>query len=109
MHAPDEALVRKTSPVTLALAVVLAALSTACPRHRGGSSDTSPAVQTQTIAPAIAQPAPTGTDSMTQTVDVEDSRSEDDGGTITNSQTATKSGAKGPAKPKAAPAKKKKQ
>ncbi len=105
MHAPDEALVRKTSPVTLALALVLAVLSTACPRHRGGSSDTSPALQTQTIAPAVAQPAPTGTDSMTQTVDVEDSRSEDDGGTITNSQTSTKSGAKAPAKP----VKKKKQ
>src|SRR5258708_40110576 len=97
MHDPAEALVRKPSPPTLALALVLAVLSTACPRHRGGSSDTSPALQTQTIAPAVAQPAPTGTDSMTQTVDVEDSRSGDDGGTITNSQTPTKAGANGPA------------
>ncbi len=109
MHAPDEALVRKTSPLTLALALVLAVLGTACPRHRGGSSDASPVVQTQTIAPAVAQPAPTGTDSMTQTVDVEDSRSEDDGGTITNSQTPATHGAKAPAKPKSAPVKKKKQ
>ena len=35
---------------------------------------------TQTIAPADARPAPTGTDAMTQTVEVEDSRSEEDGG-----------------------------
>ena len=99
---------RKTRPWSLALALVLAALGTACPRHRGAAVSGSPAVQTQTIAPAVAQPAPTGTDSMTQTVDVEDSRSEDDGGAITNPQTATTtSGAKGPAKAKTPPGKKK--
>jgi hypothetical protein len=42
------------------------------------------AVQTQTIAPAAAQPSPTGTDAMTQTVDVEDGRSVDDGGVVAN-------------------------
>ena len=45
------------------------------------------AVQTQTIAPAAAQPAPN--DAMTQTVDVEDSRSEEDGGVITQRGQAT--------------------
>ncbi|HEV7923539.1 MAG TPA: hypothetical protein VGR02_22365 [Thermoanaerobaculia bacterium] len=43
---------------------------------------------TQTIAPAQADPSPTGTDAMTQTVDVEDGRSEEDGGVITSKQTA---------------------
>jgi len=43
---------------------------------------------TQTIAPSAPQPAPTGTDAMTQTVDIEDSRSEDDGGALTGKQTA---------------------
>lgn len=38
------------------------------------------AVQTQTIAPAAAQPAPN--DAMTQTVDVEEGRSEEEGGVI---------------------------
>jgi len=44
-------------------------------------------VQTQTIAPAAAQPSPTGTDAMTQTVDVEDGRSVDDGGVVANRPT----------------------
>ena len=45
---------------------------------------------------------------MTQTVDVEDSRSEDDGGAITNPQkTTTTTGARTPAKPKPSPVKKK--
>jgi hypothetical protein len=78
----------------LAAVVVLSALGAACTRHRNPGSDTPSAVQTQTIAPASAQPAPTGTDSMTQTVDVEDGRSEDERGTI---QTATTgSGSKKP-------------
>jgi hypothetical protein len=84
---------------------MMAALLVACPRHRSGANDASSA-QTATIAPAVAQPAPTGTDSMTQTVDIEDSRSEDDGGAITNPQTAKGTPAKPPAKPAAAPKKK---
>jgi hypothetical protein len=40
---------------------------------------------TQTIAPASAPSAPNGSDAMTQTVDVEDSRSEAEGGTLTTS------------------------
>ncbi|HEX8172375.1 MAG TPA: hypothetical protein VF824_17710 [Thermoanaerobaculia bacterium] len=40
---------------------------------------------TETIAPAQPQPASSGTDeAMTQTVDIEDSRSEADGGALTD-------------------------
>lgn len=39
---------------------------------------------TETIAPAAPQPEATGTDAMTQTVDIEDSRSEADGGALTS-------------------------
>jgi hypothetical protein len=50
----------------------------------------STAPTTQTIAPAAAQPAVNGTDAVTQTVDVEDGRSEEEGGALTSSQTAKK-------------------
>ena len=53
---------------------------------------------TQTVAPAAAQPAPTGTDAMTQTVDVGDGRSEADGGVTTS--TAKPAPKKPPAKKK---------
>ena len=39
---------------------------------------------TETIAPAAAQPDSSATDGMTQTVDIEDSRSEADGGALTS-------------------------
>jgi len=54
------------------------------------SAVSSTAPTTQTIAPAAAQPAVNGTDAVTQTVDVEDGRSEDEGGALTNGQTAKK-------------------
>ena len=60
---------------------------------------------TQTIAPVAAQPAPTGTDAMTQTVEVEDSRSEEDGGTTT---VASSTGATKTTKTAKTPPKKKK-
>ncbi len=49
-------------------------------------------VTTQTVAPAAAQPAPTGTDAMTQTVNVDDGRSEEEGpaGTDTTATHAAK-------------------
>ena len=46
---------------------------------------------TGTMAPATATPAPTGTDAMTQTVEVDDSRSEAEGGSINQTDTATTS------------------
>jgi hypothetical protein len=53
---------------------------------RGKEASTGDA--TETIAPAAPQPATTETE-MTQTVDVEDSRSEADGGSLTESTTAS--------------------
>jgi hypothetical protein len=49
-------------------------------------------VTTQTVAPAAAQPAPAGNDAMTQTVNVDDGRSDDEGpaGTDTTANAATK-------------------
>jgi hypothetical protein len=97
-HAEDEVLLRK--PATLLLIVALAVVSfTACGRHRSGSSDTTSS-QTATIAPAQAPAAPTGTEALTQTVDVEDGRSEDEGGALVN----TKPAAKTPDAKKPAPA-----
>lgn len=43
---------------------------------------------TETIAPAAPKPAATDSDVTTQTVDVEDSRSEAEGGALNNSTTA---------------------
>ena len=43
---------------------------------------------TATIAPAQPQPAPTGTDEMTQTVDIEDSRSVSEGATSDETTTS---------------------
>jgi hypothetical protein len=62
------------------MVLVLAAFGAACPRHRGGEPAESPKMKVEKIAPASAPAAPTGTDAMTQTVDVEDSRSEAEGG-----------------------------
>ncbi len=94
----------KTRLLSLTALLLFTSLLCACPGRRGSASDPA-AAQTQTIPPAVAQPTPTGTESMTQTVDVEDSRSEDDGGAITNPQKAKTPAAKPPAKPAAAPKK----
>jgi len=74
------------------IVVSILAIFTACPRR---SEHPASSATTQTVAPAAAQPAPTGTDALTQTVDVEDSRSEEEGGTAT---AATTTVAKTPAK-----------
>lgn len=67
------------------LLIALVALSAGCRRNEktppGGVS------KTETIAPAQAQPSPTGTEAMTQTVDIEDSRSEAEGGVLNNEAT----------------------
>lgn len=82
--------------------MTLPLIAAAC--HRG-SNDSAQGVQTQTIAPAAAQPAANGTDAMTQTVDVEDSRSVAEGDQSTAAQAApAKTTKKAPA---AAPKKKK--
>jgi len=63
--------------------LALAALAAGACRKQ--TAVTAPA--TQTIAPAAAQPAPTtGTDQMTGTVEVEDGRSEAEGGVLMDNQ-----------------------
>lgn len=72
----------------LSLCVVLLALA-ACPRRQDAPKS---GTVTQTIAPAAAKPDTTGTDALTQTVDIEDGRSEEDGGVITTPQSTAKTG-----------------
>ena len=91
----------KKTATLLLLIVLTLALATAGCRGRKSSSATGTAQTTQTIAPAAAQPAVNGGDAVTQTVDVEDGRSEDDGGVLTNPQTAKTTTAKPAPKPAA--------
>jgi uncharacterized lipoprotein YajG len=73
-----EVQVRKLSTL-LALLLLVSSLSTACTKER---KQTGTQQQTQTIAPAAAKPDQSGTnDALTQTVEVDDSRSEGEGGT----------------------------
>jgi hypothetical protein len=88
--------VKKTATLSLLIMMMLA-LSAANCRGRKSSSATGTAQNTQTIAPAAAQPAVNGGDAVTQTVDVEDGRSEDDGGVLTNPQSAKTAPAQKPA------------
>ncbi len=80
-----------TPLVLMTAALVLAPFG--CKRQPKSS-----APATQTIAPASAPPAPTGTDAMTQTVEVDDSRSENDGG-VSSDTTSTTTAGKKPAPP----------
>jgi uncharacterized lipoprotein YajG len=73
--------VRKTL-VLIAMIAVLAA----CRGKHGAQTST----QTDTITPVAPKPAPVSdTEAMTQTVDVEDSRTDAEGGVLTKSDTAT--------------------
>jgi len=96
--------VKKTATLSLLILLALALSAFDCRGRK--SSATGTAQTTQTIAPAAAQPAVNGGDAVTQTVDVEDGRSEEDGGVLTNPQTAKTPGATTTAKPKPAPKKK---
>ncbi len=70
---------------TVILLLFAVAFLAGCNRHRANNTG---AETTQTIAPATAQPAVSGTDTaMTQTVEIEDSRSDADGGTSTVTET----------------------
>ena len=83
-----EDLLNKTTALTVVLAVAMLPGWSGC--HKTEEPVNSDSAATQTI-PASELPSaqsPTGSDAMTQTVSVEDGRSEDEGGTIT-----TKSGA----------------
>lgn len=63
-------------PVIVLFALVIALPG--CRRESAGGE------ATETIEPAKPQPAPTGTDAMTQTVDIEAGRSEAEGGGLTS-------------------------
>ncbi len=65
------------------IVVVTAVLTLALPGCKGREQQGAGGEPTETIAPATPQPAPTGTEAMTQTVDVEAGRSEAEGGTLT--------------------------
>lgn len=70
----------KRTAVQSLVVVAALALVLAC---GGREPARAPSQTTETVAPAAAEPSATGTDALTQTVDVEDSRSEEDGGTVT--------------------------
>jgi len=96
--------VKKTAALLFLIVMATALLAAGC-RGRKSSVTTATAATTETIAPAAGKPAANGGDAVTQTVDVEDGRSEDDGGVLTNPQTKTTGTAKATVKP---PVKKKK-
>jgi hypothetical protein len=86
---------------TIVLLMFVALLPVACARHKGGPGATQ--ATTQTIPPATPQPSgpdTSGTDAMTQTVLVDDSRSESDGMASASTTTAKKTATKAPAKKK---------
>ncbi len=67
--------------VVILLTVVLTMLAAlACNRKENAATG---AAGTETIAPAQPQPVPTDSGDLTQTVDIEDSRSEAEGGVLT--------------------------
>jgi hypothetical protein len=88
---------------TVILLTLVALLPAACSRHKGGGPGASQQT-TQTIAPASPQPTgpdTSGTDAMTQTVLVDDSRSESESMASASTTTvAKKPAAKVPAKKK---------
>jgi hypothetical protein len=99
-------LVNKAATLLVLIVMSAALFANGC-RGRNASAAATTTPKTETIAPATGQPAANGGDAVTQTVDVEDGRSEDDGGVLTNPQTKTTGTAKTAVKPSAKPPKKK--
>lgn len=69
------------------IVVTVMAIVFACSRKEGAGKSSA---ATQTIAPAAAQTSPTGTDAMTETVEIHDIRSEAEGGVLTSPKTPVK-------------------
>jgi len=92
----DEVSVKKTATLLFVIVMTAAFVAAGCRGRKSSATATTPT--TETIAPATGQPAANGGDAVTQTVDVEDGRSEDDGGVLTNPQTKTTGTAKAPVK-----------
>jgi hypothetical protein len=82
VHFSNEVRVKNSTMRSFVVLSLLIVALAGCRREK--AVETTTAV-TQTIAPASAPSAPNGSDAMTQTVDVEDSRSEAEGGTLTTS------------------------
>ncbi len=68
---------KKTALALLAVVLVFGGCKG---RLSGGAGS----ARSETIAPAESKPAPTTPDAMTQTVDIEDSRTEAEGGVLTD-------------------------
>jgi hypothetical protein len=83
--------VKSTTLRSLAVAVSLLLLA-AC----GGRESKAPDEATATIAPAQPQPAETGTDAMTQTVELGDGRSVSEGGAAASDDTTATDTASAP-------------
>ena len=75
---------KKTATLSLLVMMTFVLFAAGCRGRKSSATSTAPT--TQTIAPAAGQPAANGGDAVTQTVDIEDGRSEDDGGVLTNPQ-----------------------
>ena len=94
-----EDLLNKTTASTVVLVVVMLAGLSGCHKTEEPAAGDSAATQTIPASELPSAQSPTGSDAMTQTVSVEDGRSEDEGGTIT-----TKSGSPATSTAVAAPA-----
>jgi hypothetical protein len=98
--------VRKTATLSFLVVIALALVFGGC-RGRGAAASNSGAPSTATIAPAAAKPDTSGTEVMTQTVDIGDSRSEAEGGITT--QVPANNTSKTPPHPATRPVKKTKK
>ena len=78
--ADGEKILVKRSLVRSSLILLVFVLALPACRNRENAAG---GEATETIAPADPQPQPTGTDAMTQTVDIEAGRSEAEGGVLT--------------------------
>jgi hypothetical protein len=74
---------RVLQSILVVLAVLLIPL--ACKQRNEAATTTD---ETQTISPAAARPGQTGTAEMTQTVELQDGRSEAEGGVLSDSRVA---------------------
>ena len=70
----------KTTLRMLAVTMLIALAALGCKREQKAGG----AASTETISPATPQPEQTGTGDLTQTVDIEDSRSEAEGAALTD-------------------------
>ena len=85
------------TPIRKLLLITSLPLALAACRGKEGAGAQG-AQTTQTIAPAAAKPAPNGNEALTQTVDIEDGRSEAEGGVLASPPPKVAKKAPAPAK-----------